>query len=148
VETLQPLGRDSFPIVLAGNPDGSKVYTFAGRPTTLYEIATPAGGLQSTSLKLDSISDMVVRPSGQQAYLADTQRNLVYLVDLTSYTIQKSIPVGDTPTGMAVGITRSTQGTQPGGPVAATAATWPATPTAETGHVFVVRVIETTGPVS
>jgi YVTN family beta-propeller protein len=103
VATLAADGRDAFPSALGMLPDGSRAYTINGNPTTLYEIDTASNTLRNTGLRLNG-AKMAVSRLLQRAYVSNGQRDVVYAVDLRTDSIVATIPVGQTPTGIAVGV--------------------------------------------
>jgi YVTN family beta-propeller protein len=104
VATLAIDGRDSFPTVLGILPDGSRAYTINGNPTTLYEIDTASNALRNTGLRLHG-AKMVISGRLQRAYVSNNwQQDVVYAIDLRTDSIVATIPVGQTPIGIAVGV--------------------------------------------
>ncbi len=83
------------PQVLAVSPDGSLLFVTCA--DGLYAIATADGRVRKASEDLRNPHGVTVTPDGSHAYVADSERNQIVVLDASSLRTVGRIPVGATP---------------------------------------------------
>ncbi len=102
VATINPPKRDSIPSGIAVSSDGKTAYNVNSQPQDLQEIDVSSNTMRDTGLLIPHATTIALTPDGAKAYIATAVANIVYVIDLHGDTMIAKIPVGESPTGIAL----------------------------------------------